>query len=149
MIGWLPSALRHIWLDRPLYSLVERRGEHRVLAEQTESQLSEIPYVSVIHASSLDSSSALVLPGNINSYVNAPIYARTNGYLKKWYKDIGSHVQEGDLLAEIDYARNRSATRASSRRYGYGASQRQLGWTHGHAVPRTSRQRRRLKARSR
>ena len=46
--------------------------------------------------------SELVLPGNINSYVNSPIYARTNGYLKKWYKDIGSHVQKGDLLAEID-----------------------------------------------
>jgi RND family efflux transporter MFP subunit len=34
--------------------------------------------------------------------VNAPIYARTNGYLKKWYKDIGSHVNQGDLLADID-----------------------------------------------
>ncbi len=43
-----------------------------------------------------------MLPGNINSYVNSPIYARTNGYLKKWYKDIGSHVNKGELLAEID-----------------------------------------------
>ena len=44
----------------------------------------------------------MILPGNIQSYVESPIYARTNGYLKKWYKDIGSHVKQGDLLAEID-----------------------------------------------
>ena len=99
MIGWLLVPFVIFGLIG-LFSLVERRGEHRVLAEQTER--SAVPYVSVIHASSLDSSSALVLPGNINSYVNAPIYARTNGYLKKWYKDIGSHVAQGELLAEID-----------------------------------------------
>jgi multidrug efflux pump subunit AcrA (membrane-fusion protein) len=46
--------------------------------------------------------SQLILPGNVQSYVESPVYARTNGYLKKWYKDIGSHVKEGDLLAEID-----------------------------------------------
>jgi hypothetical protein len=56
----------------------------------------------VIHATPLASVNELVLPGNINSYVNSPIYARTNGYLMKWYKDIGAHVKQGDLLADID-----------------------------------------------
>ena len=44
----------------------------------------------------------LVLPGNIQAFIDAPIYARTNGYLKKWYVDIGTKVKEGQLLAEIE-----------------------------------------------
>jgi RND family efflux transporter MFP subunit len=99
MIGWLVLPFVVFGLIG-LYSIVERRTEHRVLAQQTERMA--VPYVSVIHATPIKTDSALVLPGNINSYVNSPIYARTNGYLKKWYKDIGSHVQQGDLLAEID-----------------------------------------------
>ena len=83
-----------------IYSLVERRTEHKVLAEQTDRMA--VPYVAVIHATLVSGDSELTLPGNINSYVNAPIYARTNGYLKKWYKDIGSHVTKGELLAEIE-----------------------------------------------
>jgi RND family efflux transporter MFP subunit len=44
----------------------------------------------------------IVLPGNIQAFIDAPIYARTNGYLKKWYVDIGRRVKEGQLLAEIE-----------------------------------------------
>jgi RND family efflux transporter MFP subunit len=44
----------------------------------------------------------LVLPGNVVAYMEAPIYARTSGYLKAWYTDIGARVYKGDLLAEID-----------------------------------------------
>lgn len=43
----------------------------------------------------------LVLPGNVTSYSDAPIYARTSGYLTKWYYDIGAHVKKGAVLAEI------------------------------------------------
>jgi RND family efflux transporter MFP subunit len=89
-----------IFLALGMYSLVQRRTEHKVLVQQTDRMA--VPYVSVIHAIPVSGDSELTLPGNINSYVNSPIYARTNGYLKKWYKDIGSHVNKGDLLAEID-----------------------------------------------
>jgi RND family efflux transporter MFP subunit len=41
------------------------------------------------------------LPGNVTAYTDSPIYARTSGYLTKWYYDIGSHVKKGALLAEI------------------------------------------------
>jgi RND family efflux transporter MFP subunit len=82
------------------YVLVQRRSEHRVLAEQTEKMA--VPFVSVIHAKPLVDKSEMVLPGTLTAYVESPIYARTNGYLKKWYKDIGSHVNKSDLLAEID-----------------------------------------------
>ncbi|MFT4113501.1 efflux RND transporter periplasmic adaptor subunit [Silvibacterium sp.] len=44
----------------------------------------------------------VILPGNMQAYVDAPIYARTNGYLQKWYFDIGAHVKQGQLLAIID-----------------------------------------------
>ena len=43
-----------------------------------------------------------MLPANVQAFKDAPIYARTNGYLKKWYVDIGGHVKAGQLLAEID-----------------------------------------------
>jgi RND family efflux transporter MFP subunit len=49
-----------------------------------------------------DVSQELVLPGNMQAFVDTPIYARTNGYLKRWTADIGSHVKTGQLLAEID-----------------------------------------------
>jgi RND family efflux transporter MFP subunit len=44
----------------------------------------------------------LILPSTTQAYTESPIYARTNGYLKKWYHDIGSRVQKGELLADID-----------------------------------------------
>ena len=44
----------------------------------------------------------LALPGNVQAFTDTPIYSRTNGYLKKWYFDIGAHVRKGDLLAEIE-----------------------------------------------
>jgi RND family efflux transporter MFP subunit len=44
----------------------------------------------------------LILPGNTQAFSDTPIYARTNGYLKRWYFDIGTHVKRGDLLAEIE-----------------------------------------------
>src|SRR5882672_76322 len=83
-----------------VYALLQRRTEHQVLAEQTERMA--VPFVSIIHATRIEGESTMVLPGTLKSYVESPIYARTNGYLRKWYKDIGSHVAKGDLLAEID-----------------------------------------------
>jgi|ERR1017187_214731 RND family efflux transporter MFP subunit len=83
-----------------IYSLAEKKNTNRVLAEQTTA--SAVPVVAVIHATPLNADSGLVLPGALQAFVESPIYARTNGYLKKWYKDIGSNVKQGELLAEID-----------------------------------------------
>jgi membrane fusion protein, multidrug efflux system len=99
LLGWF-IVLFLVFLIVGLYNILQRRSERGVLAQQTE-RLS-VPHVAVIHATPVASDPALILPGNIQSYVESPIYARTNGYLKKWYKDIGSHVKEGDLLADID-----------------------------------------------
>ena len=89
-----------IFVGLGVYSVLQRRSEHRVLAEQTERM--SVPYVSVIHATPINGASEMVLPGTLKAYVESPIYARTNGYLRKWYKDIGSRVKSGEILAEID-----------------------------------------------
>src|ERR1700689_4597381 len=47
-------------------------------------------------------SNELELPGSVQAYTESPIYARTNGYLLRWYKDIGATVQKGELLADLD-----------------------------------------------
>ena len=49
-----------------------------------------------------DEGDELVIPGTVLAYMEAPIYARTNGYLKRWYQDIGSRVHRGQLLAELE-----------------------------------------------
>jgi RND family efflux transporter MFP subunit len=89
-----------LFADLAIYSLAERKNTNRVLAQQTTRMA--VPVVAVIHAKPLNADSGLVLPGALQAFVEAPIYARTNGYLKKWYKDIGGRVKQGDLLAEID-----------------------------------------------
>ena len=82
------------------FTMLQRRSEYRTLAEETESLA--IQTVGVIHPSPETGEEDLVLPGTMEAFVESPIYARTNGYLKKWYHDIGSRVQKGDLLADID-----------------------------------------------
>jgi RND family efflux transporter MFP subunit len=58
--------------------------------------------VAVIHAKRGELREEIALPGNIQAFLDAPVYARTSGYLKKWYSDIGTRVKTGELLAEID-----------------------------------------------
>jgi len=61
-----------------------------------------VPSVNVMQPKRGSRQQEVVLPGNIQAFTDSPIYARTNGYLKKWYVDIGAHVKAGQLLAEID-----------------------------------------------
>ena len=58
--------------------------------------------VSVIHPEKASTTIPLQLPGQTRAYIEAPIFAQTTGYLKKWYFDIGAKVKAGDVLAEID-----------------------------------------------
>jgi len=62
----------------------------------------QIPTVSVLTPSPVDTAPSLVLPGTLRSYYDAQMYSRVPGYVKGWYHDIGSHVRKGELLAEID-----------------------------------------------
>ena len=77
----------------------------RVLAAKAlvaETAKRSVLTVSVTHPKVIQAAQDLVLPGNTQPLIDAPIYARTDGYLKKWYTDIGAHVHAGELLAEIE-----------------------------------------------
>jgi RND family efflux transporter MFP subunit len=77
-----------------------RTGERRALAKETE--VLAVPSVIVIQPKPETSQQELILPSTLQAYTESPIYARTNGYLARWRKDIGSRVQKGELLADIE-----------------------------------------------
>ncbi len=81
-------------------TLLDRLSHDRALAKETERET--VPTVAVVHPLSENPDEELVLPGSLLAYEESPIYARTNGYLVRWYKDIGSRVSKGELLAKID-----------------------------------------------
>jgi RND family efflux transporter MFP subunit len=80
--------------------LHDRRGADAALQQATRE--AAIPTVAVVHPTVSSPSDELVLPGTARAYTDAPIYARANGYLKKWYVDLGARVTQGQLLAEIE-----------------------------------------------
>jgi RND family efflux transporter MFP subunit len=84
-------AAQGIWSRRNAHAALEREAGHA-------STLS----VQVVTPQRSTRALDLVLPGNVQAFLDTPIYARTNGYLRKWYADIGAHVKAGQLLAEID-----------------------------------------------
>ena len=69
---------------------------------QQQSNESAQMIVTVIHPEKASKTIPLQLPGQTRAYIEAPIFAQTSGYLKKWYFDIGAKVKAGDVLAEID-----------------------------------------------
>lgn len=83
-----------------IITLVLRLGERRALAKETESLA--VPTVIVIQPKTEPPQHELVLPSSLEAYTESPIYARTSGYLARWYKDIGTRVEKGQLLADIE-----------------------------------------------
>jgi RND family efflux transporter MFP subunit len=75
---------------------------HTRNALKQDAQQSSVPVVIVTMPKHTDVADELVLPGNVQAFADAPIYARTSGYVKRWYADIGKHVKAGELLAEIE-----------------------------------------------
>ena len=82
------------------FTLWDHTSHLRALANETERET--VPTVAVVYPLSEAPDEDLVLPGSLQAYEESPIYARTNGYLVRWYKDIGSRVAKGELLAKID-----------------------------------------------
>jgi len=81
-------------------SMFSRIRAGHALAKETD--IDSIPTVSVVHPTAETPDEQLVLPASLQAFEESPIYARTNGYLLRWYKDIGSRVKKGELLADID-----------------------------------------------
>jgi RND family efflux transporter MFP subunit len=80
--------------------VVPRRNLKAALKKETYDLA--VPTVAVMHAKLGAPKNEIVLAGNIQAFTDSPIYARTNGYLKKWYVDIGARVKAGQLLADIE-----------------------------------------------
>jgi RND family efflux transporter MFP subunit len=83
------------------YRRMDTRAHVQTELATAASTASEIP-LAVVRAQRASAAQNLTFPGNVQAFVETPIYARTAGYLKKWYVDIGGKVQAGDLLAVID-----------------------------------------------
>jgi membrane fusion protein, multidrug efflux system len=98
--GWLVGAFILVLLIAGIVTIVSKLSEKKALAAETERLAT--PSVSLTHPTQEQSHEELILPATVQAYKESPIYARTNGYVLHWYKDIGSHVNKGDLLADID-----------------------------------------------
>ncbi|HUD13350.1 MAG TPA: efflux RND transporter periplasmic adaptor subunit [Terracidiphilus sp.] len=81
------------------WGLISRRNANTVLADRTTDLAA--PAVIAVAPKQGAPVDSFVLPGNVTAYTDSPIYARTSGYLTKWYFDIGARVKKGALLAEI------------------------------------------------
>ena len=91
LIGAVALGVSGIW---------SRQENEAKLTQWTKEQA--IPTVAVVSPKRGAKDQELILPGDIEAYYEAPIYARVPGYLKMWYKDIGAHVKAGEQLAVID-----------------------------------------------
>ena len=90
-----------IVLGTVIFSGIRERA-HAETSLGASTERAAIATVNVVQPTSGAVSQEVVLPGNTQAFNDTPIYARTNGYLKRWYVDIGVHVKQGQLLAEID-----------------------------------------------
>jgi RND family efflux transporter MFP subunit len=98
---WLGMAIAVIVVAALLASGIWSRIKARTTLK-AETNQAALTAVSVVSPKATAPADELILPGNVQPFITSPIYARTNGYLKKWYFDIGTHVKQGQLLALIE-----------------------------------------------
>jgi membrane fusion protein, multidrug efflux system len=96
----LIGAVLLVLITAGAVTFLNRSSESNALAKETEAF--SVPTVAVTQPQAEPGNDELVLPGNLQAFEESPIFARTNGYLLRWYKDIGSKIQKGELLAAID-----------------------------------------------
>ncbi len=98
---WLVLLIALIVVSALLISGIWSRVKARA-ALNTETAQAALAAVSVVSPKRTTPADEVILPGNVQPYISSPIYARTNGYLRKWYFDIGARVKKGQLLAVIE-----------------------------------------------
>jgi membrane fusion protein, multidrug efflux system len=96
----IAGGILSILLLGGLVTLLSRSARARALDKETQQNAT--PTVATVHPSAEKPEEELLLPGSLQAYTESPIYARTNGYLLRWYKDIGSKINKGELLAQLD-----------------------------------------------
>ena len=98
---WLVLAIALIAVAALLVSGILSRVRARTTLKAETAQVA-LTAVSVVSPKQAAPAEEIILPGNVQPFITSPVYARTNGYLKKWYFDIGAHVKQGQLLAVIE-----------------------------------------------
>jgi len=98
---WLVPAIALIVVAALLASGIWSRVRTRKNLSAETAQVA-VTAVSVVQPKAATPAQEIILPGNVQPFITSPIYSRTNGYLKKWYFDIGAHVKKGQLLAVIE-----------------------------------------------
>src|SRR5712664_1392748 len=98
---WLVLTIALVVVGALLLSGIWSRVRARTSLSAETAQVA-LTAVSVVSPKQTAPAEEIILPGNVQPFITSPIYARTNGYLKKWYFDIGAHVKQGQLLAVIE-----------------------------------------------
>jgi len=98
---WIVAVVAFLIVAAVVISGIVPRVRARATLRTETNQLA-VPTVLVVQPKHAAASQEIILPANVQAFKDAPIYARTNGYLKRWYVDIGGRVKAGQLLAEID-----------------------------------------------
>src|SRR5579862_5983448 len=98
---WIVAVVAFLIVAAVVISGIVPRVRARATLRTETNQLA-VPAVLVVQPKHAAAGQEIILPANVQAFKDAPIYARTNGYLKRWYVDIGGRVKEGQLLAEID-----------------------------------------------
>jgi RND family efflux transporter MFP subunit len=98
---WLGLAIALIVVAALLVSGILSRVKARNKLKVETAQVA-LTAVSVVSPKRTAPAEEIILPGNVQPFITSPIYARTNGYLRKWYVDIGARVKQGQLLAVIE-----------------------------------------------
>jgi RND family efflux transporter MFP subunit len=99
--AWLLAAIAAVLVAAVIYTGIHSRAAAESQLKQQTAEAA-IPTVAVVFPKEGAPTDEIVLPGVTQAFTDAPIYARTNGYLKQWYFDIGAHVKKDQLLAVID-----------------------------------------------
>jgi len=98
---WLGVAIALVVVAALLVSGIVSRVRARTKLKTETAQVA-LTAVSVVSPKQTAPAEEIILPGNVQPFITSPVYSRTNGYLKKWYFDIGAHVKKGQLLAVIE-----------------------------------------------
>src|SRR5713101_1905783 len=99
--GWIFAVvLFPVFAGILVSGILQRMHTNAALRGETTDMA--VPTVSVVAPQRAAPLEEIVLPGNVQPYIQSPIFSRTNGYLRRWYFDIGAHVKKGQLLAEIE-----------------------------------------------
>jgi len=98
---WLVLTIALVVIGTFLASGIWSRVRARTTLAAETAQVA-VTAVSVVSPQKTVPAQEIILPGNVQPFISSPIYSRTNGYLRKWYFDIGAHVKQGQLLAVIE-----------------------------------------------